>query len=145
MGVRVEAASGDGVSTRWLLYKEPAATRGNRNNYAKTERNGASRTKEKKKEDVPRNGVQKEQVKVRWWWRWHAKEAHVGTRTEPVVRRHLAAPYIFLFLPRFLPPDRNDRLSLSCCSTLLWISTSFPNRYPVVSPRKNFTKKHDIS
>lgn len=75
--------------------------------------------------DVPRNRVQKEQVKVRWWWRWHAKEARVGKRTEPVVRRHLAAPYIFLSLSRFLPPDRNDRLSLSRCSPLLWISTVF--------------------
>ncbi|KYN13906.1 hypothetical protein ALC57_13980 [Trachymyrmex cornetzi] len=35
--------------TRWLLYNEPAATRGNRNNYAKTERNGASRAKGKRR------------------------------------------------------------------------------------------------
>lgn len=59
---------------RWLLHNEPAATRGNRNNYAKTERNGASRAKGKK-EDVPWDGAQKEQADVRWWWRWHAKEA----------------------------------------------------------------------
>ncbi|KMQ89325.1 transcriptional adapter 2-alpha-like protein [Lasius niger] len=43
---------------RWLLHNEPAATRGNRNNYAKTERNGASRAKEKK-EDVPWDGEHK--------------------------------------------------------------------------------------
>lgn len=36
---------------RWLLHNEPAAARGNRNNYAKTECNGASRAK-RKKEDV---------------------------------------------------------------------------------------------
>lgn len=34
--------------TKWLLHNEPAATRGNRNNYAKTERNGASRAKAKR-------------------------------------------------------------------------------------------------
>lgn len=35
--------------TRWLLHNEPAATRGNRNNYAKTERNGASRANGKRR------------------------------------------------------------------------------------------------
>lgn len=143
MGVREKTASEDGVGTRWLFYKEPAAARGNRNNYAKTERNGASRTKEKKKEDVPRNGVQKEQVKVRWWWRWHAKEARVGKRTEPVVRRHLVAPYIFLSLPRFFPLDRNG-LSFFCCSSLLWIFTSFPNRYTTVSSCKHLARRRAI-
>ncbi|KAG7208016.1 hypothetical protein KM043_009596 [Ampulex compressa] len=57
------------------LLHDPAATRGNCNNYAKTERNGALRAKGKKEEDVPRNGAQKEQREPRWWRRWHAKEA----------------------------------------------------------------------
>lgn len=40
---------GEQEDTRWLLHNEPAATRGNRNNYAKTERNGASRAKGKRR------------------------------------------------------------------------------------------------
>lgn len=68
-----------------LFYNDkPAATRGNCNNYAKTECNGASRARrtsangearEKEEEDVPGNGAQKEQREARWWRRWHAKEA----------------------------------------------------------------------
>lgn len=92
----------------WFLHNEPAATHGNRNNYAKTERNGASRAKGKK-EDVPRNGVQKDQAEVRWWWRWHAKKARMGKRTEPVVRRHLVAPYILFFLSFLLSSTEQER------------------------------------
>lgn len=33
----------------------------------------------------------------------------IGKRTKPVVRRHLAAPYIFLRLPRFPYPERGER------------------------------------
>lgn len=55
--------------------------------------------------------AQKEQMETRWWWRWHAKEARIGKRIEPVVRRHLAAPYIFLFLPRRLPSHRLETTS----------------------------------
>lgn len=49
------------------------------------------------------------------------KRGFVGKRTEPVVRRHLAAPYIFLsfFLPSSLSPSSSRRhhgSSPSCCS-----------------------------
>lgn len=142
--------------TRWLLHNEPAATRGNRNNYAKTERNGASRAKEKKKRRRRRtlwDGAYKRSMP-----KWDGggdgmqRRLGIGKRTEPVVRRHLAAPYIFLRLPRFPYPggERNDELSLSCCS-------SFPHRgFPFlpessllfprakISPKRNDSLRFDI-
>jgi len=107
------------------LRNEPAAIHGNRNNYAKTERNGASRAKGKK-EDVPWNGAQKDQTELRWWWRWHAKKARMGKRAgckatpRPLFR-------IPLFLPYFLPPNGNNKLFLSPCS----LSSTFSSRIAV--------------
>ena len=41
----------------------------------------------------------KRATESRWWKRWHAKEAFVGKRSEPVVRRHLTASDLSFFIP----------------------------------------------
>lgn len=80
------------------------------------------------------------------------KRGFVGKRTEPVVRRHLAAPYIFLsfFLPSSLSPSSSRRhhgSSPSCCSPPSqhfhlylpppFIRVSFSSPHPNSSPNIN--------
>ena len=58
----------------------------------------AEGAKGKKKEDVPKERSAKGATRVKMVEEMACKRGFVGKRTEPVVRRHLAAPYIFLFL-----------------------------------------------
>lgn len=58
---------------------------------------------------VPRNGNIKGASRGKMVVEMACKEeARAGKRIEPVVRRHLAAPYIFLLLPRFFLPRTGD-------------------------------------
>lgn len=122
---------------------KPAATRGNCNNYAKTECNGASRRSEqggpgpedggakgKEEEDVPRSGGAKGATRGKMVEEMACKRGFVGKRTEPVVRRHLAAPYIFLsfFLPSSLSPSSTRRHH-----------GSSPSRCSLPSPNVSYT------
>lgn len=84
----------------------------------------------------------------------------IGKRTEPVVRRHLAAPYIFLRLPRFLCPGGGGgggKKRRTFPFLLLFVSTprvSIP-RSPIpessllcprakISPKRNDSLRFDI-
>lgn len=122
---------------------KPAVTRGNCNNYAKTECNGASRRSEqggpgpedggakgKEEEDVPRSGGAKGATRGKMVEEMACKRGFVGKRTEPVVRRHLAAPYIFLsfFLPSSLSPSSTRRHH-----------GSSPSRCSLPSPNVSYT------
>ncbi|KYN02823.1 hypothetical protein ALC62_06401 [Cyphomyrmex costatus] len=118
-------------STEDTWYEERVATQQDRSStwdipsssLAKVDRTQRCiSSKGEEKEDAVGRGIQKEQAEPRWWWRWHAKEARrIGKRTEPVVRRHLAAPYIFLRLPRFPYPRGNKRRTFPFL--LLFVST----------------------
>lgn len=85
---RVSGSGERGDKVALFCNDKPAATRGNCNNYAKTECNGASRRSEqggpgprteelkgKKRRTFQGAEAQKEQREARWWRRWHAKEA----------------------------------------------------------------------
>lgn len=71
----------------------------------------------------------------------------IGKRTEPVVRRHLAAPYIFLRLPRF-PYPGGGKKRRTFPFLLLFVSTprvSIPTRIViVVSSCENLAEKETI-
>lgn len=95
----------------------------------RTECNGASRASSEEGEELRRErrgGGSKERsakgaTRGKMVEEMACKRGFVGKRTEPVVRRHLAAPYIFLsfFLPSSLSPSSSRRhhgSSPSCCS-----------------------------
>lgn len=86
--------------------------------------------KGKEEEDVPRSGGAKGATRGKMVEEMACKRGFVGKRTEPVVRRHLAAPYIFLsfFLPSSLSPSSTRRHH-----------GSSPSRCSLPSPNVSYT------
>lgn len=68
----------------------------------------------------------------------------IGKRTEPVVRRHLAAPYIFLRLPRFPYPGGKETTNFPFLVALRFHTEgfhSYPNRHCCFLVRKSRRKE----
>jgi hypothetical protein len=87
----------------------------------------------------------------RWWGRWHAKEAFVGKRSEPVVRRHLTVllePHLLLLLLLlfvhssffFSPDDLHHYLFLSFACSSPFYASSYTARLSLflVATRRSF-------
>ena len=113
------------------------------------------RDRRERKEEGGREGTEckRSNWRYRWWKRWHAKEAFVGKRSEPVVRRHLTASGLSFSIPTVSPSvsliskscgrrpeDRTSSLLSSFSPSFLAyglaeISTSLPFRFSVENLR----------